>query len=213
MNISMKKEKIFCPQCRCQFPAWVRTCPHCKTPLSEELPPLPEITDKAISYEALVDVVRKNGGHLEIDVTTTEVGRDTKWMFPYFGYGFAWAKKMMGTYSDILVDVITTEVGMEKKWRFPYIGYGFAWAKKMEGHIGGNNAVLTATKVEREKKWRFPYTGYGFAWTQEMSGECGDRLKIDVVTTEVGREKKWRFLYIGYGFAWAEKGVLTLSLK
>lgn len=114
---------------------------------------------------------------------------------------------------QLRIDLATVDVGMEKKWRFPYTGYGFAWAKRMQGHIGGNEVTLTARKVEMEKKWRFPYTGYGFAWVQEMSGECGDRLKVDLVTTDVGREKKWRFPYTGYGFAWVKKGILTVTLK
>ena len=209
----MKEERIFCPQCRCEFPAWVRKCPNCKIPLVEKLPPPPEPVEKTISYEALVNLVRKNGGQLVIDVTTTEVGRDKRSSFPYQGYGLAWAKRMQGDYSDISVDLTATDVGMEKKWSFPYQGYGFAWTKRMQGYIGGNEATLTAKKVGMEKKWGIPYQGYGFAWTQEMSGECGDQLRIDFVTTEVGREKKWSFPYLGYGFAWAKKGILTLSLK
>lgn len=209
----MEKERIFCPQCRCEFPSWVLKCPHCKTPLTEELPPAPEVIDEAISYEELVNLVRKNGGQLQIDVTTTEVGREKTWGFPYQGYGFAWARRMQGSYSNILVDLASIDVGMEKKWGFPYLGYGFGWTKRMQGHIGGNKATLTATKVSMEKKWGFPYLGYGYAWVQEMSGECGSRLRVDFVTTDVGREKKWGFPYLGYGYAWAQKGVLTVMLR
>jgi hypothetical protein len=209
---TLMKEKIFCSQCKCEFPAWVRNCPVCEIPLTEEILSQPETVEKTISYEALVDTVRKNG-LLEIDVTTTEVGRNKKWGFPYQGYGFAWAKRMQGTYSDILVDLKTTEVGMVKKWGFPYLGYGFAWAKRMQGYIGGNEVVLTATKVDMEKKWGFPYAGYGLSWVQEMSGECGNQLKVDVTTTEVGMEKKRGFPYAGYGFAWAKEGILTVKLR
>lgn len=209
----MRKEKMFCPQCRCEFPAWVHRCPHCKVPLVEERPPRPETVEKTISYEALVDLVRKNGGQLEIDLITTDVGKYRRWSFPYQGHGYAWARKMQGSYSNISVDLITTDVGMEKKWGFPYRGYGYAWARRMQGHIGGNEITLTATKVEMEKKWSFPYLGYGYAWTQEMSGNCGNQLRAEFVTTEVGREKKWGFPYRGYGYAWMKKGVLTLTLE
>ena len=210
--MSMEKEK-FCSNCRCAFPAWVRTCPNCKTLLIEELPITSETKDNPLSYENLINMVKKNGGRLQIELTTTDVGMEKKWGFPYRGYGFAWAKKMYGTFDTLTVELTTTDVGMEKKWSFPYQGYGFAWAKKMEGFIGGNECILTATKVRMQKKWRIPYLGYGYAWVQEMSGECGSQLTIDFETTDVGKEKKWSFPYQGYGFAWASKGILTITLK
>ena len=204
---------MFCPKCRCEFVGWTGKCPVCKTPLVEKSPPMPATANEPISYEALVDLVRENGGQLRIDVSTTDVGMQKKWGFPYFGFGFAWTKGMRGALNDIQVDLRATEVGMEKKRRFPYFGYGFAWAKRVQGTIGGNEVTLTAGKVATEKKRRFPYFGSGFAWTQEMSGECGGQLKVDLLTTDVGRDKKWGFPYRGYGFAWANKGVLTLVLN
>ena len=204
---------MFCPKCRCEFVGWTGKCPNCKTLLVEGLSPIPETADKPISYEALVDLVRENGGQLRIDLSTTDVGMEKKWGFPYSGYGFAWAKTMQGDFDDILVDLTTTEVGMEKKESFPYRGYGFAWAKAMRGYIGGNKVTLTAKKVAREKKWSFPYSGYGSAWTQEMSGECGGQLKADLLTTDVGRHKGWGFPYLGYRFAWANSSILTLTLN
>jgi hypothetical protein len=209
----VKGVKMFCPKCKCEFPEWIRKCPCCKEPLVYGLLPDPEFVDKTISYEALVDLVRKNGGKLKIDLNTTEVGRNRRWSFPYFGYGFAWSKRMKGTFSSILIDLMTTEVGIERKWDFPYMGYGYAWAKRMQGYIGGNKITLMAKKVSMEKKWEFPYMGYGYAWIQEMSGECGHQLKIHLLTTQVSREKKWEFPYQGYGFAWADKGILTLTSR
>jgi hypothetical protein len=211
--MNVKEKEMFCPQCRCEFPAWIRVCPDCKVPLTGELPPSPEYVDKTLSYDALVDMVRKNGNQLKIDLVATEVGRDRKWGFPYMGYGFAWTKRMKGTFDTISVDLITTEVGMEKKWGFPYRGYGFAWAKRMKGYIGGNEITLTAKKVSMEKKWGFPYQGYGHAWAQGMSGECGSLLKADFETTKVGRETKWGFPYMGYGYAWAQEGILTVTRR
>jgi len=204
---------MFCPKCRCEFEGWTSKCPDCDIPLVEALPPSLETTDEPISYEALVDLVRENGGQLRIDVSTTDVGMERKWGFPYFAYKFAWAKRMQGALNSTSVDLITTEIGREKKRRFPYLGYGFAWVKGMQGHIGGNEAALTVKKVGREKKWRFPYQGYGFAWTQELSGECGDQLKAALSITDGGTKKGWRFPYQGYGSAWANKGVLTLTLR
>jgi len=203
---------MFCPKCRCEFEGWTSKCPDCDIPLVETLPPDPGTADEPISYEALVDLVTENGGQLSIDISTTDVGMERKWSFPYFSYKFAWAKRMQGAFNNSLVDLTTTEVGREKKRRFPYLGYGFAWAKRMQGYIGGNEVALTVKKVGREKKWSFPYQGYGFGWTQELSGECGDQLRADLSITDVGRKKGWRFPYQGYGSAWANKGVLTLTL-
>lgn len=204
---------MFCPNCRCEFPEWIRKCPHCKIALVQAVPPEPKSMSKTISYEALVDLVRKNGGKLKIDVSTTDVARDKRWTFPYLGYGFAWAKRMQGTFSNIAVDLLTAEVGMERKWVFPYMGYGYAWVKRMQGYIGGHEISLVAKKVGMERKWGFPYMGYGYAWIQEMAGECGNQLRLHLLATEVRREKKWEFPYQGYGFAWADKSILTLRLK
>jgi hypothetical protein len=208
----MRKER-FCPQCGCAFPAWVGTCPHCKVQLVEELLPQSETVEESISYETLVNVVRKDGGQVKIDLETTDVGRRRSWRVPFRGHGYAWARKMTGSYGDISVDLKAIDVGMEEKWIFPYFGHGFGWVRKMGGYIGGNEVLLTATKVEMEKKWRFPYLGYGYAWTQEMSGNCGNQLKAELATTEVGKERKYRFPYFGYGYAWMKKGVLTLTLE
>ncbi|MBU7044972.1 MAG: hypothetical protein HXS54_00930, partial [Theionarchaea archaeon] len=83
----MEKEK-FCSNCRCAFPAWVRTCPNCKILLIEELPITSETRDNPLSYEDLINMVKKNGGRLQIELTTTDVGMEKKWGFPYRGYGF-----------------------------------------------------------------------------------------------------------------------------
>ena len=204
---------MFCPQCRCEFVGWTDKCPDCHISLVEELPPIPEAADESISYEALVDLIRENGGQLKIDLSTTDVGMRRKGGFPYLGYKFAWAKRMQGDLKGNVVDLTTTRVGREKKWSFPYQGHGYAWTKRMEGHVGGNPLTLTANKVGREKRSSFPYRGYGFAWAQELTGECGDRLRVDLLVTDVGRKKGWSFPYSGYGSAWANEGVLTLTLN
>ena len=204
---------MFCPECRCEFVGWTGKCPNCETRLVEELPAIPETADQPIAYQALVDLVRENGGQLEIDMSTVGVGMERKWSFPYQGYKLAWAKRMRGDLHGSSVDVTTSDVGKEKKFSFPYQGYGFAWARKMEGYIGGNPIALTASKVNRKKIHRFPYRGYGFAWAQELSGECGDQLHAHLLATDVGKKKGWRFPYSGYGAAWANKGVLTLTLN
>ena len=88
---------MFCPKCRCEFVGWTGKCPNCKTLLVEGLSPIPETADKPISYEALVDLVRENGGQLRIDLSTTDVGRHKGWGFPYLGYRFAWANSSILT--------------------------------------------------------------------------------------------------------------------
>ena len=204
---------MFCPECRCGYEEWISKCPCCGIPLIDELPPRPETLEKTMPYEALVRLLRKNGGKMTAELFTTDVGMMRRWSFPYIGYGFAWAKSMQGSLDNILVELRTTETGMRKKWSFLYMGYGFAWAKKMKGTVGGNELELTAMKVDMEKKWGFPYRGYGFGWTQEMSGECGDQIALSFSATNVRKEKIWGFPYQGYGYAWADSALLTLTLK
>ena len=204
---------MYCPDCRCEFVGWSRRCPVCETPLVEAPPAPLQTTGEPIAYEALVGLVKENGGKLSIEVSTTDVGKEHRWSFPYSGYGFAWAKGMQGVLDSVSVALQTTEVGMDKKHGFPYRAYRFAWAKGMEGHIGGNQVTLASTEVVLEKKWGFPYQGFGYAWMKTMSGTCGQQLIVDLRTTEAGRDKRIRFPYRGYGFAWARKGVLTLTLN
>ena len=205
---------MFCQECECEFVGCTGRCPVCGASLTERVATSPPGNAGALlSYEALVHLVRQNGGQLSIDCSTTDVGVKTTWSFPYSGYGFAWAKRMQGNSDGVAVDLLTAEVGTKRKHGFPYSGYRFAWAKSVDGQLGGNPLTLGATEVVMEKKWGFPYFGFGFAWTQEMSGECGAQLKAAFLTTEVGREKQHRFPYRGYGFAWAKKGVLTLALR
>ena len=131
---------MFCPKCRCEFVGWTGKCPNCKTLLVEELAPIPETADKPISYEALVDLVRENGGQLRIDLSTTDVGMEKKRGFPYSGYGSAWTQEMSGECgAQLKADLLTTDVGRHKGWGFPYLGYRFAWA---------NGSILTLTLNE-----------------------------------------------------------------
>ena len=205
---------MYCTNCRCKFDGWVGNCPNCRTRLVDESPYfLQEVSGNPISYETLVDFVKENGGQLTIDLSTVEVGMRKKKGFPYFGYRYAWVKRMQGVNNGIVVDLLTTDVGTEKRRRFPYLGYGFAWRKRMEGDIGGNPITLKATKVRKERKWSFPYKGYGYAWTQELSGECGVKVNVNLLTTDVSRKKGWVFPYFGFGSAWAKKCVLTLKTK
>ena len=194
---------MYCSECSCEFEGWTGNCPNCKTPLVERLPSIAEAADEPISYEALVDLVGKNGGSLRIDLSASEVGREKRRGFPYSGYGYAWTKRMRGVSNNILVDLATTGVGKAKKERFPYRGFGMAWAKAMQGSVAGNQVALTAKRVGTDRKWSFPYSGYGYAWAQEMSGQCGDELTVDLRTTDVGRRRRSGFPYLGYGLAWA----------
>ena len=206
-----KDHSMFCPTCNCEYTGWIGKCPNCETLLVLEKQAINRTQGTEISYNALIDLVKGNEGKLIIEISTTEVGIEKKGSFPYFGYGFAWAARMHGSCNDIVVDLTAGEIGKKKKATFPYLGLGYAWAKTMQGSIGGNDVQLHVKKVNMEKKWVI-YWGFGFAWTQEMSGTCGDRLRVDFVTTDVGRKKEWGFPYKGYGFTWAKKGELTITL-
>lgn len=202
---------MYCPECNCEYTGWSGNCPGCKAHQPDRVPPGAETAETLIPYAALVELVRQSGGSLDIALATTERGMHKKRSFPYFGYGFAWARQMQGTQSDIQVDLKATEVVMQTRRRFPYIGRGYAWAERFEGHLGGNSLTLTATKVAKDRKWAFPYTGFGRAWTEHMSGTCGDQLRVKLQTTGVARHRARSFPYFGFGFAWAAKATLTLT--
>ena len=203
---------MYCTECKCEFMGWSGSCPVCGGHPTEGPPSAAIIMDKAMSYEELVGLVGERGGPLAIDLSAIDVGTERTWSFPYFGYGWAWAKRMQGESDGVWADLQTLEVGKRLKSGFPYVGYRFGWAKLMEGSIAGNEVSLAAEKVVFQRKWAFPFFGYGFAWTQEMSGECGPDLKASLVTTEVGRTRRSRFPYRGYGFAWAKRATLTVEL-
>lgn len=203
---------MYCSKCDCEFEGWSGKCPNCKNPLQEGKLPIPRINDEPITYESLIEIVRKNGGTLDIDLAAIEVEKTRATRFPWLGYGYAWTKRMKGVYEGITVDLNTTVVGKDKKWSFPYQGHGYAWRQELQGRIGGNEATLTAMKVTRKKRWSFPYHGYGYAWTEEMAGECGKDIKIELMTTEVGKIRRWMFPYFGFGYAWVKEGVLSLTL-
>ena len=204
---------MFCPKCRCEYPDWIRNCPHHDIPLIYSSLPDYKTGFTNISYDELIKTVKDNFEKLQFEVFAAAIGMERKWEFPYQGYGYGWAKKLLGSSENILVDIRTTEVGHEKIFSFPYIGRGYGWEEEIRGTIGGNEIILKAQIVEKEKKWSFPYFGFGYGWTKEMNGKCGDQLKVELVTTETGKYREWRFPYHGYGFAWIRKAVLNLRLK
>jgi hypothetical protein len=203
---------MFCPKCRCEFAGWSGRCPTCGIPLVDEAPPATPAANEPVSYQALVDLVKEKGGRLDIDLSATDIGTVKKHNFPYFGYGYAWCKRMQGAAGAVAVDLASTEVGMAREQGFPYRGYGFAWVKVMQGHVGGNEITLTAVKAARKKTWEFPYFGFGRAWTETMTGRCGDQLRAELTVTDVGTRAERGFPYLGYGFAWENKAILALIL-
>ncbi|MFC1725033.1 hypothetical protein ACFL4T_05350 [candidate division KSB1 bacterium] len=204
---------MFCPKCRCEYPDWIKKCPYHDVPMLYSSLPDYWAGYANISYDELLKTVKENGEKLQTEVTATSIGMEKKWQFPYQGYGYAWAKRLLGASENILVDLRTTEVGHEKKWSFPYMGRGYGWEEEIQGTIGGNDIVLKAQKIEKEKKLSFPYFGFGYGWTQEMTGNCGKQLIAELSTTETGKYREFRFPFRGYGFAWIKKAVLTIKLK
>ncbi len=204
---------MYCASCRCEFEGWSGRCPNCKEPLVEDPGVFDDGNAHPVSYQALVDMVKANGGQLQVPLTTTAVGMERKWSFPYFGFGAAWAKRMQGSSKDVSIDLQVVDVGRDQKSGFPWRGFSFAWVKEMGGTIGGNTTALTASKVRREKKWSFPYFGFGYAWTEEMHGTCGDQIEIDLVTTEISKRNAQRLPWHGFGLSWIKEGMLTLKVS
>lgn len=207
---------MYCSSCNCSFVEWVKICPNCKSKLIEEPIQKPGHNNKKIPYEELVGLIRDHNGSITINLSTTDVMMQKKWTFPYFGFGYAWAKNMHGTYSDFSIELSSIEIGKRRQTRFPYLGYGFAWVKSFQGCIEGNEFRLFARDVTYKKTWGFPYFGFGRAWTKNMYGECGNQIKVDLTITEHGRSRKWGdfpILFRGYGFAWEKHGLLTFSIN
>ena len=203
---------MYCPKCKCDFDGWTGKCPIDGALLVTPSPVPDRPTHAAVPYEILVDLIREKNGSYEIELRTTEVGRERKMSFPYRGYGFAWAKKMVGEINGIAVDLHIDEIGKNKDWGFPYQGYGFAWEKQMRGWIGGHEIILSATEVAHEKKLLFPYRGHGYSWAEELAGDCGKLIRANMKTTEVGIDRNWFFFYFGFGYAWISRATLVVSL-
>lgn len=203
---------MYCPTCRCDFVGWEGKCPNDGTWMVPITPVSDRPTHASVPYATLVDLLRENKGSIAIELHTTEVGRERKMSFPYRGYGFAWASKVIGEIDGIAVALHIDEIGKNKGTGFPYQGYGYAWEKRMRGWVGGNEVVLSATKVAHEKKHLFPYRGHGYSWSEELSGSCGELIQADMLTTEVGRHRNWFLFYFGFGYAWIRRATLTLSL-
>jgi len=122
---------MYCPKCECDFVGWTGKCPIDGT-LLVELSPIPDKpTHAPVPYETIVDLIRENSGSYEIELRTTEVGRDRKMSFPYRGYGFAWAEELAGDCGkSIRADMKTVDVGRDKNWFLFYFGLGYAWVRR-----------------------------------------------------------------------------------
>lgn len=203
---------MYCTNCDCEFDGWKGNCPNCKNKL-HEVKPLPKNEDfEHLEYDTIVQILKENGGSLDIPIIASEVGKTKSLRFPYAGFGYAWTKMMHGSWDGIGVDLSTTKVGKDRKRGFPYLGHGYAWQQEMEGFIGGHDVSLVAKKVTKKKSWGFPYRGFGYAWTEEMAGDLGGQIKITMKPSQVKKKRGWQFPYFGFGYAWVNEGELTLSL-
>jgi len=204
---------MYCTTCDCNYEGWTRRCPVCKQTLQEIGPQEKIQDDRTINYADLVELVRTNGGSLNIGVSARKVMRKKSTRFPWMGFGYAWTQKMSGKKDGIGVDLVTREVGKSRGRSFPYRGHGYAWRQEMEGTIAGIKLTLEATDIKRKKSWTFPYSGHGYAWTEQMVGDCGDQIQVELRTVKVSQTRNYRFPYFGYGYAWASESILTLKVK
>jgi hypothetical protein len=164
-----------------------------------------------IGYADLLDMVATEGGVLEIPMSTVEVATERRWRFPYSGYGYAWAARMISSGPGPAADLTVTDVGRNSRSRFPYRGYGFAWEREVEGTIAGNPVHLEARDVESERRSSFMWIARGYAWTKVWEGTCGPSLAAMLSTTTVGRRRASSFMYRGYGYAWVREANLRLE--
>ncbi len=204
---------MYCTACECVYDGWSGKCPVCKQPLQEGQPPELKLPAKVIEYTQLLDLVKSNGGSLQIQLSAREVMRKSSTRFPYTGFGYAWTQILAGTVDGISIELTASQVEKDRQRSFFYRGHGFAWQQEMQGVLGGNPVTLRASQVKRDRSWSFPYTGYGYAWTEEMVGECGDQIQALLTAKDVIRKHKRRFPYFGYGYAWVEEYQLSLELS
>ncbi len=166
-----------------------------------------------MDYEALVDLVKKNQGHLTLDLEAVDVNHEAKLNFPKSGLNCSWTKKMRGGYNGALpVELVTTNTGRYTKRNILGIDYGFAWAKTMRGKLGNLEFDLIATRVIKKREKKLLAFGYSYGWVEQMTGEIGPRLKLRFTTTDVGQEKKSSFPGFGSGFGWSNKAELVITL-
>jgi hypothetical protein len=207
------EDNVYCQECRCKYVGWKVRCPVCKSRLVDEPVSEKVYPEEILQYDTLIDTIRGNGGRIEIRLSTTDIGKRNRWNFPYFGYGYAWEKRMEGEFNNLSVILSASEVFFKRKSGFPYAGYGFGWVKSFRGAIGGNEITLSSTKVAREKIHTFPFFGFGRAWTEELSGQCGESITASFTTTRVGKKRRTTFPWLGYGYGWVQQGVLMLSVS
>jgi hypothetical protein len=113
----------------------------------------------------------------DVNLRTTEVRMEKKWLLPGMGFGYAWAQRMEGNIGEERVTLETISVGRDRKWYLAplKLGWGFAWAKEMVGRsASGSEIVLTVTSVAREKGWTFPGFGWGYAWEEKATLTISD---------------------------------------
>lgn len=204
---------MYCKACDCNYEGWTRRCPVCKQTLQTSDSQEKTEDFRTTNYADLVELVRKNGGSLNIPLFASQVIRKKTTRFPWLGFGYAWTQKMKGKKNGISVELVTSEVGKSHSSSFPYRGRGYAWREKMEGTIDGNKLSLRAMNVKRKKTWSFPFSGYGYAWTEDMAGDCGSQIRIELSEPKIFRYRRWRFPYFGFGYAWAKESTLTLNLN
>ena len=96
---------MFCTSCKCEFEGWSGRCPNCREPLVEDAVLFAEGDAHPVSYKALVDILKASDGQLQVPLTTTAVGMERKWSFPYFGFGAAWAKRMQSASKEVSIDL------------------------------------------------------------------------------------------------------------
>ena len=205
---------MYCPDCDCEFAGLFGKCPVCKSRMKDtpnQTPQLLQINETA--YDELVQEIRDHQGLLRIDVESQGVVTRKRFNFPYFGFGYAWEKGLVGTRNGFSVQINPKLVVAEKKMKMIYKGYGFAWVQEFSGYINQMPLSISATLVKREQSWMFPYFGYGRAWAETMEGKCGERIRVTFNVTKVGKGSKSGFPYRGYGFGWVDEGTLEFSLE
>jgi len=203
---------MYCTNCNCEYQGWHGKCPTCRQPMQDGKPLEQDRINGHLEYSSLVELIKQEGGALEMELSAREVIRNKSTRFPWLGFGYAWTQKMSGEIAGIHVELTTTDVGKDRSWAFPYRGHGYAWQQAMEGWISGNTCNLEASKVTRKRSYSFPYSGYGFAWTEEMNGDCGEQIRLLLTASQVVRKQRWVFPYFGFGYAWVDEGVLSIKL-
>lgn len=161
-----------------------------------------------ISYTRLVDMIKENGGRLEIPVYATRVAIEKHGILDQ-KYAFGWTDRMRGKVKGLQLTLVTTETEKEK-FGILDLSHGYATERTMHAELSGNEFTLSSTQKEAEHHGILDLK-YSMAFSREMTGKLGEDIKATLISK--GKETTGGILDQKWGYSWIDSGTLTLTLE